>query len=754
MPLVFSKDQTKSLNMLKKFVKSGDSFASIVGSAGTGKTTMISAMPEVYDPERVIATGPTNKCVAVLRDKIPEEIECVTIHRFLGLGVKNVKDKKVSYRTGTYDPTEWAHIKVVLVDESSMLNSGLKDDKGKLVGKGLCDFIREDAAEFGRKYIIMGDDCFTGDVEIMTSSGFVRFDELKGTEVVAQYDSVTGAVDFVPPLRYVSKDYEGSLQKAYSDKLLDVTTTLQHDFLCYRGGVPKKIKAEDLPKDPKVTLKVAGKGVGPSTCLTLMEKLSIAYQADGYTRGAYTSVRFDNSRCTLYFSFKKKRKVKKFLEDFDGVGLDFREGFSKYEGVRRFSLPGILASEVSKDFYDVFDITSFSQSKAQEFLEYVQVWDGFKYHNDGIGYSNTNKSSVDFVQQVAVLAGYKATVSDVKPRDSRHAVSYKVHILKGTDHIGTQNLSRKMVEHFSGKVYCVTVPKGNIIVRRSGKVVVIGNCQLPPVEGGQTKTEAFSMAKPEHSVVMAEIVRQAAGNPIIMSATLVRDAIKSKQEPKIKGGINEDQGTGVELLKRKAWLERLEEYVGDPRIHTDVDFCRVIAWTNDAVKNHNAHIRAVLGADTSRPFDLGDVVVVNEAVEKGFTIVLSTGQEVRIETMRESKHPVRGFKEWSVTLQGFDLSEPLKVLDESSRPDYLKALDKLRKQCVLSKQWQPFYGLKNYYADLRPPYAITAHKSQGSTFENVFIDLKDIYSNRNQGEADKCYYVAITRASRKVFVLV
>jgi len=437
MSLIFSKDQNKAVDMLKDFLKSDESFATILGSAGVGKTTMVSAMPELYDAAKVLATGPTNKCVRVLRDKIPAEIECITINKFLGLGVKNVKDKKVSYRVGTYDPTEWAHIKVVLVDESSMLGSGLRDEKGKLLFKGLCDFIKEDAEEFDRKYIIMGDDC-----------------------------------------------------------------------------------------------------------------------------------------------------------------------------------------------------------------------------------------------------------------------------------------------------------------------------QLPPVEGSQKQTEAFGLAAPDNSVTMTEIVRQAADNPIIMAATLVRDAIKTKQEPKLRGGLNELEGTGVELLKRMAWVERLEEYVGDPRIHTDVDFCRVIAWTNDAVKEHNLSIRGVLGADITRPFDLGDTVVVNEAVEKGFTVVLGTGQEVIVETMRESEHPVKGFKEWVVTLQALDLSEPLRVLDESSRPAYLAELERLRKQCSLSKQWQPFYGLKNYYADLRPPYSITAHKSQGSTFENVFVDLKDIYSNRNQGEADKCYYVAITRASRKVFVLV
>lgn len=427
MAIKLTGDQTRSREMLVKFFADKQAkFSCILGSAGTGKSYMMRVLPELWDSSQVAVTGPTNKCVKVIRGFVPAELECLTIHKFLGLGVKNVKGEKKSYRMGTYDPTERAHIRVVVVDESSML------------GDGLMAFIEEDAKEWGRKYIFVGDPY-----------------------------------------------------------------------------------------------------------------------------------------------------------------------------------------------------------------------------------------------------------------------------------------------------------------------------QLNPVEGDGKPTRAFSLAsKPEYLVEMSEIVRQAADNPIIVAATEVRNAIEENREPEILGGFNEQEGTGVILLRRKKWAAKLEEAAGHPNFHSDVDFCRTIAWTNESVKDHNQAIRKTLGVDTARPFDLADTVVVNEAIEKGFVIVIGTGEEVIIKTMSPTTHPVHDFKGWRVTLENLDLSEPLVVLDESSRSAYNKQLEKLRKQCSSSKNWQPFYGLKNYYADLRPPYAITSHKAQGSTFENVFVDLKDIYSNRNQGNADRSFYVALTRASRRAYVMV
>jgi hypothetical protein len=51
------------------------------------------------------------------------------------------------------------------------------------------------------------------------------------------------------------------------------------------------------------------------------------------------------------------------------------------------------------------------------------------------------------------------------------------------------------------------------------------------------------------------------------------------------------------------------------------------------------------------------------------------------------------------------------------------------------------------FAKLNYGYCITVHKSQGSTFENVYIDLDDIFNNSKDDETMKCIYTAITRTS-------
>ena len=85
-----------------------------------------------------------------------------------------------------------------------------------------------------------------------------------------------------------------------------------------------------------------------------------------------------------------------------------------------------------------------------------------------------------------------------------------------------------------------------------------------------------------------------------------------------------------------------------------------------------------------------------------------------------------------------------------TKADYLGVIEK--KINRIWKDWQS--QVIDRFAQLNYGYAITVHKSQGSTFMNVFIDIQDIFENKNQPERLKCLYTAITRSSHSLELLI
>lgn len=69
-----------------------------------------------------------------------------------------------------------------------------------------------------------------------------------------------------------------------------------------------------------------------------------------------------------------------------------------------------------------------------------------------------------------------------------------------------------------------------------------------------------------------------------------------------------------------------------------------------------------------------------------------------------------------------------------------------------TKSWKLKNDFEDSFARLRPVHAMTSHKSQGSTFQKVFIDADDILSIPDKKLALKSLYVAVSRASEKVAI--
>jgi len=63
-----------------------------------------------------------------------------------------------------------------------------------------------------------------------------------------------------------------------------------------------------------------------------------------------------------------------------------------------------------------------------------------------------------------------------------------------------------------------------------------------------------------------------------------------------------------------------------------------------------------------------------------------------------------------------------------------------------------FSDYQNSFAKLKRPYAITCHKAQGSTYNNVIIPVYDFYA-LNYKDANQLLYVAMSRAKEKIIFI-
>ena len=74
---------------------------------------------------------------------------------------------------------------------------------------------------------------------------------------------------------------------------------------------------------------------------------------------------------------------------------------------------------------------------------------------------------------------------------------------------------------------------------------------------------------------------------------------------------------------------------------------------------------------------------------------------------------------------------------------------------VKSQAWKDSYAVAETFQDVKYAYACTIHKSQGSTYRNVYMDFNDVLNLKLASDKEKCQslYVIITRASHNLYLL-
>lgn len=322
------------------------------------------------------------------------------------------------------------------------------------------------------------DECFTGETELLTDRGYVRFDKLLGDEKVAQW-SDDGHIQFVEPIRFIKKHYKDDLVCWSPRNGKEVRMTKHHiQPLHYIKSNQVKSKfIQDVRFSQTNNLVVSGIGDGCNNTFSDIDRLAVAVQADGVFQ--HKSKLTGKTHWTI--QVKKQRKKDRLLKLLENSGTTYKQikpsphGDTTDEYIRySFDLPG----DVSKLFSTHFHLDEMGYSRAKSFIEELQYWDGSSC-DDYIQYNSVVKENVDFASAVAPLAGYSARQSVRVDNRSVNYQYYHVVRLYERTYSNCQHIKKTVhYEPFDGDVYCVEVPSHKIFVRADGFTFMTGNCHM------------------------------------------------------------------------------------------------------------------------------------------------------------------------------------------------------------------------------------------------------------------------------------
>lgn len=271
------------------------------------------------------------------------------------------------------------------------------------------------------------------------------------------------------------------------------------------------------------------------------------------------------------------------------------------------------------------------------------------------------------------------------------------------------------------------------------KLIYVGDhCQLTPVK--EIVSPVFKQRLSMH--VLTEPMRNS-GQPALMKlCNQFRNTVETGQFSPITlvPGV-------IDLLD----LSELQAEIDKTFIDADTD-AKILAYTNNRVNDYNDYIRELRGLTAT--YTVGEHLVNNSAVDMGRDRkMLSVEERVTITKLSDDTDFIEIEPGIKLEVRYASLANDfLATYTDVPLPENKEHYQALIKHYQKTKNWIPYFKLKNEFPDLRPCDACTVHKSQGSTYDTVFIDLDNIGSCHNPDQVARMLYVAISRAKNRIFL--
>ena len=309
------------------------------------------------------------------------------------------------------------------------------------------------------------------------------------------------------------------------------------------------------------------------------------------------------------------------------------------------------------------------------------------------------------------------------------------------------------------------------------RLVFVGDpAQLPPV--GAASSPVFELQR-SCCCALTEVVRHQ--GPVLRLATGLREERLPCRLPPRLPPVRDAQGQ-VALVDRPAWLEAAQAALRRAAECDNPDQARILCYTNRCLEQLVPLARRAIHGEMADQLPVlpGEVLLTRMAVmapacpqgEEGGEepdMVLASNRELVVRDVTPERCDLAAFgvgeggliETQLAAVDSGDAQLSLRLLPPPGSPGrrQLEAvLARLRGEALAAgKQearalWRRFFLVRDAFASLGPAAVLTVHRSQGSSFGEVFIEA-DLFRPLDPILRRQLVYVAVSRARSAVWMV-
>jgi superfamily II DNA or RNA helicase len=446
-------------------------------------------------------------------------------------------------------------------DDIGIVRQDKCEYEGKTACVGLVHSLYKDKypEEFKDHFgLVIVDECLHPSHDILTDNGWISVKDVTVDHKVAQFNAETKKVTFVNPERVICNDYEGDLVNI-TGNYYDLLGTMNHEQLVYDyGHKSNKITLGKLDLNKRRLFPVSCDN-DPAGNLSFSDRFKIMFQVDGHF--LYETKKMQKM---VRFSFRKQRKIDRCEYILSNLEKEYKKTYN-HRGDCNIWVKIDKNLKLSKSFSWV-EFTK-GANYYEEFLDELYRWDGWKDKKQEKTtktrfYENCDYYNSTIVQIVAFLAGKKTKYTKIPKIKPEYSTPHRIRWSDSTHKcIDSRGLKKSYVPYV-GKVYCVTVPDGNIVVRRNNKIFITGNCHST---GAKEFSKVLSLFKAKHRCGASATLERQDGMQGVYFHHLGKHIISSEKKTQPKPDIfyyeyKETSGKfpiwldQYDVIKRRAFL--------------------------------------------------------------------------------------------------------------------------------------------------------------------------------------------------------